>query len=65
MKTVLFVATLALLPVQSIAQTVVTDGNTFRFIEGRIVRMFGIDAPESKQVCKDGWAQKLRSTCRS
>jgi endonuclease YncB( thermonuclease family) len=55
MKTVLLVATLALLPVQSIAQTTVTDGDTFRFTEGRVVRMFGIDAPESKQVCKDGW----------
>jgi endonuclease YncB( thermonuclease family) len=48
-------ALLACLPVQSIAQTVVTDGDTFKFTEGRIVRMFGIDAPESAQVCPDGW----------
>jgi endonuclease YncB( thermonuclease family) len=47
--------------VQSIAQTIVTDGDTFRFTEGRIVRMFGIDAPESAQVC-NGWPAGREAT---
>jgi endonuclease YncB( thermonuclease family) len=35
------------------AQTV-TDGDTIKFGKER-VRLWGIDAPESKQLCPDGW----------
>ena len=32
----------------------VTDGDTIR-IEGKKIRLFGIDAPEKKQQCKQAW----------
>jgi endonuclease YncB( thermonuclease family) len=46
---------LALLPFPALAQEhpTVTDGDTLKFGAQR-VRMFGIDAPESKQTCDDG-----------
>jgi len=45
----LFIAPLA------VAQVVVTDGDTIK-LNGTIYRLWGIDAPESKQTCVDGWA---------
>lgn len=55
-------AAMLLASVQSIAQDRVqvtpmspSDGDTFRTREGRIVRMYGIDAPELAQSCQDGW----------
>src|SRR4051794_29138632 len=67
MKRVAIAVLLSVLPVQSIAQQskpammVVTplpphDGDTFKTKEGRTIRMFGIDAPEFAQACKDGWS---------
>jgi len=35
------------------AQTI-TDGDTIK-LHGERIRLHGIDAPELKQVCKDGW----------
>ena len=45
---------LLLLPLQGAAQELVSviDGDTLE-VSGRRVRLFGIDAPEIKQKCKD------------
>jgi|SRR5579883_753683 len=45
--------TVALLAAQASAQTV-TDGDTIK-LSGQRVRLWGIDAPESQQLCPDGW----------
>jgi endonuclease YncB( thermonuclease family) len=45
---------LLLAPCAALAQTV-TDGDTLR-LNGVTYRLWGIDAPETKQDCPDGWA---------
>jgi endonuclease YncB( thermonuclease family) len=41
---------------------VITDGDTLK-IGGTIYRLWGIDAPEAKQTCPDGWpAGRLAAT---
>src|SRR5687767_6230293 len=42
------------LPLPSAAQTTAADGDTLKQ-GGVIYRLWGIDAPEAKQVCPDGW----------
>lgn len=43
-------------------QAVITDGDTLK-INGAAYRLFGIDAPETKQDCPDGWpAGRLATT---
>ena len=42
-----------LLCLPAAAQTI-TDGDTIKH-NGRAYRLWGIDAPESKQTCADGW----------
>ena len=45
----------ALLTTPTFAQSVhVTDGDTIKF-NGKIYRLWGIDAPESGQLCGDDW----------
>ena len=46
----------------SVAQ-VVTDGDTLR-MDGKTYRLWGIDAPESRQVCPDGWPAGRMATTR-
>ena len=55
------IAALALLWTPAVAQTI-TDGDTLR--QGGVTyRLWGIDAPEAKQVCPDGWpASSLAAT---
>jgi endonuclease YncB( thermonuclease family) len=51
----------ALLALPATAQTVV-DGDTVK-VNGSTYRLWGIDAPESKQDCPDGWpAGRLAAT---
>ncbi len=52
MKSVVFLIALSLSPVAQ-AQSV-TDGDTIK-LNGTTYRLWGIDAPESKQLCADGW----------
>ncbi len=56
----LSVATSAAWP--AIAQTI-TDGDTIK-LDGTIYRLWGIDAPESKQDCPDGWPAGRLATTR-
>lgn len=51
MKKVILILVL-FLPIQALAQNFVsvTDGDTLH-VEGDVIRIFGIDAPELKQVC--------------
>lgn len=44
------------------AQTI-TDGDTLR-LEGVTYRLYGVDAPEKKQVCADGWPAGSLATAR-
>lgn len=44
------------------AQTI-TDGDTLR-LNGVTHRLYGIDAPETKQVCADGWPAGSLATTR-
>jgi endonuclease YncB( thermonuclease family) len=46
--------------VQSFAQTVV-DGDMVK-MDGVTYRLWGIDAPESKQLCKAGWPAGVEAT---
>lgn len=49
------------LSVPAAAQTI-TDGDTLR-MDGKTYRLWGIDAPETKQDCPDGWpAGRLATT---
>ena len=50
----LAVATLASLLTEASAQSI-TDGDTLK-LNGTTYRLWGIDAPETKQDCPDGWA---------
>jgi endonuclease YncB( thermonuclease family) len=56
--TILAIAFLVPLPVM--AQTV-TDGDTIK-LNGTTFRLWGIDAPESKQACADGWPAGQEAT---
>jgi endonuclease YncB( thermonuclease family) len=51
--------TLILLASSSAAQTV-TDGDTIK-LNGTTWRLWGVDAPELHQTCKDGWAAGIES----
>jgi endonuclease YncB( thermonuclease family) len=51
-----------LLGLPATAQTI-TDGDTIRH-NGVIYRLWGIDAPESKQNCADGWPAARLATTR-
>lgn len=51
----------ALLCSFSVAAQTVTDGDTIK-LGGTIYRLWGIDAPESKQACADGWAAGTAAT---
>jgi endonuclease YncB( thermonuclease family) len=51
---------LALLAVPAAAQTVV-DGDTIK-LEGTTIRIWGIDAAETKQACADGWMAGREAT---
>ena len=58
---------LLFLAVPASAQTVtITDGDTIK-IGDTTLRLWGIDAPESRQVCDDGWAagQEAARTLRT
>lgn len=54
------VIALSMITIPALAQTV-TDGDTIR-AGGTIYRLWGIDAPESKQICADGWAAGHEAT---
>ena len=46
---------LVVVSLPALAQTAtVTDGDTIK-LNGTIYRLWGIDAPETKQACADGW----------
>lgn len=47
----------------TLAQTAITDGDTVK-LSGAIYRLWGIDAPEAKQVCPDGWPAGRFATTR-
>ncbi len=47
-------------PAAALAQTV-TDGDTLK-LAGMTYRLWGIDAPETKQVCADGWPTGIEAT---
>ena len=51
--------TLALAP--PAASQSVTDGDTLK-LNGTTYRLWGIDAPESKQICADGWPAGQEAT---
>jgi endonuclease YncB( thermonuclease family) len=50
----LTVAVLVLLVASPAAAQTVTDGDTIK-LNGTTWRLWGIDAPEMRQTCKDGW----------
>ena len=59
MDVIRFLIVLALVGISAssrpaLAQTI-TDGDTLR-LNGVVYRLWGIDAPETKQDCPDGWA---------
>ncbi len=59
----LLIATLMTLGVDAAAAQTVTDGDTLR-MDGKTYRLWGIDAPESRQVCPDGWPAGRMATTR-
>ena len=61
-KSFALVAMLAVSAASSHAQTI-TDGDTLR-VNGVTYRLHGIDAPETKQVCDDGWPAGNLATTR-
>ena len=62
MRTALAALVLALLTPPAEAQTI-TDGDTLK--QGGVTyRLWGIDAPEAKQVCPDGWPAGSLATTR-
>ncbi len=52
---------LSLLVAIPVAAQTVTDGDTIKF-GTTIYRLWGIDAPETKQVCADGWPAGSEAT---
>ncbi len=62
LKSFALVAMLAVSAASSHAQTI-TDGDTLR-VNGVTYRLHGIDAPEAKQVCGDGWPVGSLATTR-
>ena len=56
-----FVVAAILITTPAVAQTI-TDGDTIK-LNGTTYRLWGIDAPETKQDCPDGWpAGRLATT---
>lgn len=47
----------------AVAQVTVTDGDTLK-VDGITYRLWGIDAPEAKQACADGWPAGVEATRR-
>jgi endonuclease YncB( thermonuclease family) len=43
------------------AAQIVTDGDTIK-LEGTTWRLWGIDAPETRQACDDGWSAGVEAT---
>ena len=39
----------------------ITDGDTLK-LDGMTYRLWGIDAPETRQVCADGWGAGIAAT---
>jgi endonuclease YncB( thermonuclease family) len=62
LKLLLFGVTVALSSTTVAAQTI-TDGDTLR-LNGVTYRLHGIDAPEAKQACADGWPAGSLATTR-
>ena len=54
---------LVMLGVQTAAAQTITDGDTLKQ-NGVTYRLWGIDAPEAKQVCADGWPAGSLATTR-
>ncbi len=46
-----------------VAAQTITDGDTLR-MDGKSYRLWGIDAPETKQDCPDGWPAGRMATTR-
>ena len=57
----LFLAVASTLIAFSAAAQTVTDGDTIK-LAGTTYRLWGIDAPESKQSCADGWPAGSEAT---
>ena len=51
------------LPTSASGQQTITDGDTLKQ-GGVIYRLWGIDLPEAKQVCPDGWPAGSLATTR-
>jgi endonuclease YncB( thermonuclease family) len=51
---------LAALALPAVAQNIV-DGDTIK-MDGTPYRLWGIDAPETKQLCVDGWPAGIQAT---
>lgn len=52
---------LCLIASPSLADVTVTDGDSLE-INGERIRLFGIDAPEFDQACRDGWPAGVEAT---
>lgn len=52
---------LAAIAVPAAAQVSITDGDTIK-VGAATYRLWGIDAPETKQTCGDGWPAGLEAT---
>lgn len=62
LRALALIATLAGVAMPAAAQPIITDGDTIK-LNGTIYRLWGIDAPETKQDCPDGWpAGRLATT---